>query len=255
MDESVNRTTNNEQKHNGFSLTEVLLAVGTIAVGMLFIAGVFPVAIHFTTIASERTVAAVVADEAFAKIRLYGVIADFNSWPVPPAVACVDFRDVANGVINLDEFSYPSDPNRDISDKQFYWSALCRLPEGNYLTNDPNRLVQVTVFVCRKVGRGSMYQGMPGDRPVPVSVGVVAIVAPDTLQIAQPEFIGDGYTIVDNVSGQIYRVLERDAVVPDRIILDRPWQGSDIGSVWVIPPPTSGGRNPCIAVYQRVIRF
>ena len=82
--------------NNGFSLIEVLLAVGIIAVGMLFIAGVFPVGIHFTTIASERTIAAVVADEAFAKIRLYGV-ADFNSpsWPVPPAVACADFRNVS----------------------------------------------------------------------------------------------------------------------------------------------------------------
>src|SRR3989304_725254 len=57
----------------GFSLTEVLLAMGTLAVGMLFIAGVFPVSIHFTTVASERTIAAAVADEAFAKIKLYGI--------------------------------------------------------------------------------------------------------------------------------------------------------------------------------------
>ena len=242
--------------NKGFSLTEVLLAVGTIAVGMLFIAGVFPVGIHYTTIASERTIAAVVADEAFAKIRLYGVIADFNSWPVAPAVACADFRDVSNGMVNLDEFSYPSDPNIDISDKQFFWSALCRLPEGNYLPNDPNRLVQVTVFVCRKVGSGSMYQGMPGDRPVPVPIGVVSVPAPDTLQVDQPDFIGDGYTIVDNVTGRIYRVLERDAMIPDRIILDRPWQGlGPMGLIWVVPPPVDGGRNPCIAVYQRVIRF
>src|SRR4030042_5682669 len=148
---------NYEQEHNGFSLTEVLLAVGIIAVGMLFIAGVFPVAIHFTTIASERTIAVIVADEAFGKIRLYGVIADFNSWPMPPATACAHFRIVANGAITLDEFSYPSDPNIVISDKQFFWSALCRLPEGNYSTNDPNRLVQVTVFVCRKENAGAEF--------------------------------------------------------------------------------------------------
>ena len=47
------------------------MAVGIMAVGMVFIAGVFPVGIHFTTIATERTIAAVVADEAFAKIKLY----------------------------------------------------------------------------------------------------------------------------------------------------------------------------------------
>ena len=261
--------------NNGFSLTEVLLAVGTIAVGMLFIAGVFPVAIHFTTIASERTMAAVVADEAFAKIRLYGVIADFNSWPVPPAAACVDFRDVANGVINLDEFSYPSDPNIDIDRKQFYWSALCRLPEGRYLTNDPNRLVQVTVFVCRKVGSGAAFWYR--DPPAPPALITVANPVPVWLNVSQPvgfspdsllvgdaipsdfvneaAFVNDGYTIIDNVTGQIYRVLERDAITPDRIILDRRWQGGLTGAVWVVPPPIGGGRNPCIAVYQRVIRF
>ena len=59
--------------NKGFSLTECLLAIGILAVGMLFIAGVFPVGIHFTTVATERTIAAVVADEAFAKIRLYAL--------------------------------------------------------------------------------------------------------------------------------------------------------------------------------------
>jgi prepilin-type N-terminal cleavage/methylation domain-containing protein len=236
--------------NEGFSLTEVLLAVGIIAVGMLFIAGVFPVGIHFSTIASERSIAAVVADEAFAKIRLYGVL-DFNSWPVLPAVACYDFRNISFGVVTPDEFAYPSDPNIDLSDQQFYWSALCRRVHP-----DPNsRLVQVTVFVSRKVGSGTMYQGMPGNWPVSMPVGVIAVPAPDTLQIAQPDFISDGYTIVNDQTGQIYRVLERDTVMPDWIILDRLWLGGPTGSVWVIPPPIGGGRCPLIAVYQRVIRF
>jgi len=60
-------------QYSGFSLTEVLLAVGTLAIGMIFISGTFLTGIHFSTIATERTIAAVVADEAFAKIRLYGV--------------------------------------------------------------------------------------------------------------------------------------------------------------------------------------
>jgi hypothetical protein len=221
---------------------------------MLFIAGVFPVGIHFTTIASERTIAAIVADEAFAKIRLYGV-ADFNSWPVPPVVACADYRNVSFGVVNPEEFAYPSDPNIHISGKQFFWSALCRRADF-----DPNsRLVQVTVFVSRKAGSGTTYhdQGLPGNMPVPSLVGIPAVPGPDTLQVepGKEEFINDGCTVVDDQTGQIYRVLERDSIAPDRIVLDRPWLGGPTGSVWVIPPPIGGGRRPCIAIYQRVIRF
>ena len=246
--------------NNGFSLTEVLLAVGTIAVGMLFIAGVFPVGIHFNTIASERTIAAVIADEAFAKIRLYatGNPVDVND---DIALGLLGTNQLANYGppivgINPIEFAYPSDPNMDIDRKQFYWSALCRLTEPYIDPNDPRRLVQVTVFVCRKIGSGTTYPGWAVNWPVPVPVGVLAVPSPYTLQIDQPDFINDGYTIVDNQTGQIYRVLERDAAMPDMIVLDRPWQGEILPAlVWVVPPPINGGRGPCIAIYQRVIRF
>ena len=70
----------NRQYREGFSLTEVLIAVGLLAVGMLFIAGAFPVSIHFTTVATERTIAPIVADEAFAKCRLYFNISTIVWW-------------------------------------------------------------------------------------------------------------------------------------------------------------------------------
>ena len=247
--------------NNGFSLTEVLLAIGIITVGMLFIAGVFPVGIHFTTIATERTISAVVADEAFAKIRLYG-IADFNSWSVPPVVACVDYSVVSPlGISPVDvEFSYPSDPNYDISRKQYYWSALCRQVDP-----DPNsRLVQVTVFVCRKVGSGTTYRGWAGNWPVPVPVAVSMGPGPKELTItnlAEKTFINDGYTIVGNEYGRIFRVLERyDSPGIDqriRLDLDRAWGPGNMSPsvVWVVPPPIGGGRCPFMAIYQRVIRF
>jgi prepilin-type N-terminal cleavage/methylation domain-containing protein len=264
------------RNNDGFSLTEVLLAVGVLAIGMVFIAGVFPVAIHFTTIATERTIAAVVADEAFAKIKLYAIgdpcagdeigldeleeneLRDFNCPATFPAVTNID---------DPNEFAYPSDPNMNISQRQYFWSALCRR-----VGEDPNRLVQVTVFVSRRVSPNLEYY-QPADtcggevdwptpdtddRPVPVRVGVnQSGVGSNELRIEDPDeesFINGGYTIVDDETGRIYRVLERYPSSPDTLLLDRNWQGP-AEDVWVVPPPVGGGRYPCIAVYQKVIRF
>ncbi len=238
-----------KQQYKGFSLTEVLLAVATLAVGMIFISGTFLTGIHFSMIATERTIAAVVADEAFAKIRLYGVnLAD------PNLAANQLKRFEALNPIAQDEFAYPS--TKRLAEKQYYWSALCRPVQS-----DPaNRLVQVTVFVSRKVGSGTMYPGGAA-RPIPVLVGVsvvagagneskLAITAP-----AEQTFINGGSTIIDNRTGLLYRVVQRHADAPETIVLDRPWQGTVADSVWVVPSPVGGGKYPCIAIYQKVISF
>jgi prepilin-type N-terminal cleavage/methylation domain-containing protein len=244
------RTMNYELRKRGFSLTEVLLAVGILAIGMLFIAGTFLVGIHFSTIATEQTIAAVTADEAFAKIKIYGVNLDSSLWQTPnPTIYCVDFNNVSSARVNPGEFAYPS--TNTVTEKQYYWSALCRRVEGN--------LVQVTVFVSRKVGEGTMYRGGMG-RPVAMSVSVSGTVGNNVLTIQEPDkvnWINDGYTIADNQTGQIYRVVKRYAPPEDErmILLDRPWVGSSPGFVWVVPPPFGGGRYPCIAVYPTEMRF
>ena len=244
-----------KRKHCGFSLMEVLLAVATLSIGMIFVAGVFPVAIYFSTEATEQTIAAVVADEAFAKIRLYGESDPaYQNWlSGEPLGGCVDFSDVV--AVDPNEFAYPSYPNADILRTRYCWSALCRRLRGT-------RLVQVTVFVCRRITGGIGYRA-PDDPisgrvpyPMPVPVGVSGRPGTDVLMIDdedQRPFINDGYIIVDNESGRLYRVLRRDPEQTNTIILDRPWQGGDL--VWVVPPPAGGGRYPCIAVYQKVIRF
>ncbi len=260
------------RKNNGFSLTEVLFAVATLAIGMLFIAGTFPVAIYFSTIATERTIAAVAADEAFAKVRLYAIGSpnDPND-DISLAALKVDqhtyFNDPNVFPLGIDpnEFAYPS-TGTDISEKKYYWSALCRRVD---LTA---RLVQVTVFVSRKIGEGGRYwvrepvtralDPVGSFYPIPIAVNV-SQVGPDELSInfvdpVEKTFINDGYTIVDDETGQIYRVLERYAAPDDdRIRLDRPWVPGIVppDKVWVVPPPANGGRYPCIAVYQKIIRF
>jgi type II secretory pathway pseudopilin PulG len=239
----------NTQQYQGFSLTEVLLAVATLAIGMIFIGGTFLTGIHFATISTERTIAAVAADEAFSKIRLYGV--NLND---PNLVVDQLTPFEALNTIAVEEFAYPSTTN--FAEKQYYWSALCR-QIGSDATN---KLVQVTVFVSRKVGNNTTYPGGV-QRPMPVKVDVSTVSGAGneymlTINVAGEEiFINDGSTIADNQTGHLYRVLKRDPATPNTIILDKAWLGNTSSSVWVIPPPVGGGRYPCIAVYQKVIRF
>jgi type II secretory pathway pseudopilin PulG len=251
----------NELRKKGFSLTEVLLAVGTLAIGMLFIAGTFLAGVHFTTIATERTIAAVAADEAFAKIKLYDP--NFAGLPLGRQTPLEMIRLKNGAFFPPDEFAYPS-TRANPEEKQYYWSALCRR-----VAPDPNRSVQVTVFVCRKVGASTKYRNpadpcnpaVAVDYPMPVRVGVSGAVGSNVLNIENIEnisWINDGYTIVENTTGDKYRVLERVESQPgifNRIILDKPWLGGQSGSVWVVPPSITGSRGPCIVVYQTVLRF
>lgn len=236
-------------KKSGFSLTEVLLALGTLAIGMTFISGTFIAGIYLSTISTEQTIASVVAEEAFAKVRLFGL----GSAGQNPAVNGMTRYESLNTTIPADEFAYPSTPIE--SDKQYYWSALCKSVDSS----PANRLIQVTVFVSRKFGAGTTYSG-GANRPVPVEVSISTVSGSgsNTLTIsssAERSYINDGCKIVDNGTGGIYRVIQRDPDAPNTIVLDRPWQGGSAGSVWVVPPPVGGGRNPGIAVYQKVIRF
>jgi hypothetical protein len=236
------------RKYRGFSLTEVLLAVGTLAVGMVFISGTFLTGIHFSTISTERSIAAVVADEAFAKIKVYGI--NFSD-PNFVANQQARFDSISSISTRPFEFAYPS--TNTLTEKHYYWSALCR----PVYSSPGNRVMQMTVFISRKLGDTTTYVGGAA-WPVPVQVGVSGAFGDRVLTVTGDiTFINDGYTIVENGTGDIYRVVERaaDPAFPEQITLaqDKPWQGGD--SVWVIPPPVGGGKNPCIAVYQKLISF
>ena len=240
-----------ELKHNGFSLTEVLMAVGILSIGMMLIATMFPVGIYLTTVATERTMAAIVYDEAIAKIQLYGLNISSLGWTTPNYQNCTPYELVSQIAIDPNEFSYPSvDPATKTS--QYYWSALCRLKDPN----DPNMLYQVTVFVARKTGPNLKYwhSGGSSDRPKPTKIAVSDGNNPDELKIitsGEAKYVNPPTAVLDNASGVIYHVLDRQGTV---VKLDRLREAS-MNPIWLIPPPETGGRNADIEVYPTTIRF
>jgi hypothetical protein len=96
-------------------------------------------------------------------------------------------------------------------------------------------------------------------RPVRIGVSVPAVAGADNELLindtAEAGFINDGCTILDDETGTLYRVLERyRGDRADTIAVDPDLTG-DPDYIWVIPPPVDGGRNPCIAVYQKVMKL
>jgi hypothetical protein len=235
-----------------FSLMEVLIAVGTLALGMLFIASVFPAGVYWTTVASERTISAVAAEDAFATIKLYGLRFTDPNWSGSGQTPLEAVSPISSYSY---EYAYPSD-GVNLNLKKYWWSAICRKVDPL----DPCS-VQVTVFVSRKVGTGTKYPNLiDPNRPIAVPVTVGNGGRNDELAITgNKTYINDGCTIVDGLTGQIYRVLERYPGNDMFIRLDKDWQRGVIvapyDNVWVVPPPVGGGRYPCIAVYQKVMRF
>ena len=261
---------NYKLRKHGFSLTEVLMAAVILAVGLVMIAGTFPVGIFLTAGSVEQTIAPIVADEAIAKMQLYGVNVGGLT-----TTACVDFNSInvlaaAGNRIDPNEYLYPS--INTLTDRVYNWSAICRRVNPNL--ND--RLVQVTVFVSRKTGASLKYYQYDnvgntittnGGWPTPVRFNVITTNGSPILKVtfdavtngAQQKFITDGCTIVADAGGNnVYRVLDhyKDAVGTDiAVVLDKNWESGVSAAAWIVPPPTSGGRSPCIGVYQRIIKF
>ena len=200
---------NNSRRQFGFSLIEALLATGILGIGLVLIATVFPVGVKLTSVATERTIGSIASNEAFSKVRLWG-IRDIANWTKYAAaddlsLMCTDYRyvvDVPNmspppnyidAGIPWKEFLYPSMPS-STEEQKYHWSALCRVvnPEE----------VQVTVFVTRKSATGIQFYRNPdpgetsptavqlqqGAWPTPVRVAVsYNVLAPKELLILPPD--------------------------------------------------------------------
>lgn len=265
----------------------MLLATAIMAVGLVMIATIFPVGVKLTGMSVHRSIAAVAADEAFAKVRLYG-LRDFANWPETEPNALSDYRYAAPDdpdtgtyrTADWKEFLYPSAVVPPQERAKYHWSALCRRD-----TETGQNAVQITVFVTHKTVGGMNYhqllydgagytpdQTAPWPTPVRISVSfdtsagkerILYLVDDDNYTVTEAQsFFDENYTIVDDYTGRIYRILEKrddDGDGQLDLVLYDDWQpdpdSPEDGVVWVVPPGIGSDTYPCMGVYQKVIHF
>ena len=257
----------------GFSLVEVMMATGLLTIGFAFIAGLFPVGITLVASSVERSMGPVVAQEAFAKIRLYDIGTAPSSWLVPPAVESYSYPygavasaafNTANGAMDV-EYEYPSAAT--VASKNYSWSAICR-----YDAVDSE--VDVTVFVCKKAARvkyrdpvypldDTMAQTWP--QPIRLSV-MTSVTHEDRMQritsLEERDLIVEGSAIVVDETVEIYTVLKRNVINTSTVefVLNGVFPGSGsmppvAADVWVVPPAFGSGKDPCIWVEGNTFSF
>lgn len=238
----------NNIKQSGFSLIEVLMAAAILAVGFMLILGTFPVGVHLTKKSTQRSIAAVAAEEAFAKIELYGIDFDkFGDTDYDDTMEHIryDFhRYNSSGVLltsdddkDLDKVNisyivddvddiyskekfYPSDENMSDDDVRYNWCALCR-------RIDPNGFdVQVTVFVSHKFTDEQVYRSAKTDtgephssdteiwpEPLKIKVKLADPTNRDNLleldNASDEDFIADDSILLDERTGKIYRITSK----------------------------------------------
>jgi prepilin-type N-terminal cleavage/methylation domain-containing protein len=265
-------------RQNGFSLTEVLMATGILAIGLMMIAMVFPVGVKLAGITTERTIGVVAANEAFAKMQLYGIqpFSDTAKWGMPPRdpnTTCTDYWQVCATAMPLKEINdqrcYPSLIPQPM-ERRYYWSALVRRANPN--TNE----VQATVFVCRMMGMSAKYYtpagATNGQWPVPVKVNIAVNSDPNYIDVqptiafpplppstTQPvyAFFTEGCMIVEDTNGNEYQVMETKDMDAnpgkEKLRLSGPIAVTGLPpySVWVVPPAIGSSRSPCIDVVQQ----
>ncbi|HUW60599.1 MAG TPA: prepilin-type N-terminal cleavage/methylation domain-containing protein [Candidatus Bathyarchaeia archaeon] len=77
-------------RNSGFTLLEVLVAVGILGVGIMAVMGLFPQSLRAARAAAERNAAATVAGSELSRLRALDNISEMRAWINKNTMAAVD---------------------------------------------------------------------------------------------------------------------------------------------------------------------
>ncbi len=242
-------------RNAGFSLTEVLMAAGILAMGFMMVLTLFPLGLKLTAKQTEATIGTLAAREAFINASL--LLQSDTAKAGGVGAAYKDFDDIF-GVDDYDArlFVYPSASNVPDEEKKYNTTLLVGNVSGDY--------AEAIVFSCRRVGEEARFpidEVSDSDRPVVLSRAVTAVG--DLLTFAggvRPisSYLCFESEIVADNDGQIYKVVEIMAatwqVKLDRVVTETIETGT-FDKIWFVPPAIGASKSAAVSVSRQSIRI
>ena len=149
------------ESQRGFTLTEVLMAVGILGVGLTMVASIFPVAVDQSRLSRDQTYAALCARSGAAMIRIMrnDILAalrdrDHTMQDLSSLPAVANSLSDASTIYDPAWFLYRSDSPRSYNDAQTWTKAghyAFRVFSGRTSTSGPHR---IAIAVCKTSGAG-----------------------------------------------------------------------------------------------------
>ena len=147
------------RKHQGFTLTEVLMAAGILGIGLTMVASIFPVAVDQSRRSQDQTMAALCARSVMARVRAdrNAILNGLRGKTDPTLYLNSDLGSsfpTKHTIYRPSLFLYNPDSTKDRSyDGIGAWDAgnyVARLFATRIGNDGPWRIV---IFVCRSIGR------------------------------------------------------------------------------------------------------
>ncbi len=266
----------------GFSLVEVLIAMGIFAVGFVAVAAMFPAGAILQRETVSQVEAQMVARNAAAIVRSGRLTLASSTGPFKDSADLLE----TSGSIDLTPFSsanfkntaaktrwkigdrgYPT-AQANITDRKYFWVPFIRKSKDK--ATSPSDW-SVVVFVMRREPTQNFdFTGTPYPAPsgtianpddgikVPKVVGVTATVtSPNKFNFnnklfmqttgGQPDQVRPGDFVADN-NGMVYNVLDADSGGCTIVGGIPPTKSGGTIKLWYAPPPAPGATSPCVRI-------